>query len=90
MRYWRIAGLIIYLILLLQLPKTVTPDSSAIGFVTHQNNKWARQRGNTLEAFLPIDTQKPYQEIDLGTLPKAKQTWQAPYTSDWAIAVSKP
>lgn len=32
---------------------TVTPDANAIGFVTHHKNKWARQRGDTLEAFLP-------------------------------------
>ncbi len=39
---------------------------------------------------IAIDTQKTYQEIDLGNLPTTNQTWQAPYTSDWAIAVSKP
>lgn len=32
---------------------TVSPDANAIGFVTHQNNRWARQRGDSLEAFLP-------------------------------------
>lgn len=32
---------------------TVTPDSNAIGFVTHKDNRWARQRGDSLEAFQP-------------------------------------
>lgn len=37
-----------------------------------------------------VDTKKPYQEIDLGTRTNSKQSYQAPYTSDWAIAISKP
>lgn len=34
-----------------------------------------------------IDTNKPYQEINMGLLDPVDQTWQAPYESDWAIAV---
>ncbi len=34
-----------------------------------------------------VDTKKPYKEIDLGTLDSKPQTWQAPYQSDWAVAV---
>lgn len=34
-----------------------------------------------------IDTRRPYAPIDLGLLPAAVQTWNAPYASDWAIAV---
>ena len=34
-----------------------------------------------------VDTRKRYAEINLGVLNAARQTWQAPYQSDWAIAV---
>lgn len=34
-----------------------------------------------------VDTMQAYQEIDLGTLTAGNQTWQAPYSSDWAIAI---
>jgi hypothetical protein len=34
-----------------------------------------------------IDTAKTYTEIDLGVINPTNQTWQAPYLSDWAIAV---
>ncbi len=34
-----------------------------------------------------VDTKKPYAEIDIGTLKSEPQTWNAPYQSDWAIAV---
>jgi hypothetical protein len=36
-----------------------------------------------------VDTKKPYGEISLGILNSANQTWQAPYQSDWAIAVGE-
>ena len=36
-----------------------------------------------------VDALKPYGELDLGRLPPKKQTWQAPYKSDWAIAVGE-
>ena len=36
-----------------------------------------------------VDVLKPYHEIDLGPLKPKAQTWQAPYRSDWAIAVGK-
>ena len=34
-----------------------------------------------------VDTRLPYEEIDLGQLDAAEQSWTAPYESDWAIAV---
>ncbi|MBN2130764.1 MAG: hypothetical protein JW741_14780, partial [Sedimentisphaerales bacterium] len=34
-----------------------------------------------------VDTKKPYEEIRIGPLAPAVHTWQAPYASDWAIAV---
>ena len=34
-----------------------------------------------------VDTKKTYGEIDLGALQAKNQTWNAPYSSDWAIAV---
>jgi hypothetical protein len=34
-----------------------------------------------------VDTRKPYQEIDIGVLSPKDQKWNAPYPSDWAIAV---
>jgi hypothetical protein len=34
-----------------------------------------------------VDTKRAYSEIDLGNPSPSNQTWTAPYTSDWAIAV---
>jgi len=34
-----------------------------------------------------VDTKKPYAEIGIGTLRPEPKTWNAPYQSDWAIAV---
>lgn len=34
-----------------------------------------------------VDTLRPYAEIVVGTLAPGKHTWQAPYPSDWALAV---
>jgi hypothetical protein len=36
-----------------------------------------------------VDTRKPYREIDLGPLPPAEHTWEAPHESDWAVAVGR-
>ncbi|NIV92486.1 DUF5060 domain-containing protein, partial [candidate division KSB1 bacterium] len=36
---------------------------------------------------IAVDAKQPYAEIDLGTLALNNQTWNAPYKSDWAIAV---
>ncbi|HRV92870.1 MAG TPA: DUF5060 domain-containing protein, partial [Anaerolineae bacterium] len=36
---------------------------------------------------IAVDAKKNYSEIDLGTLTPENQTWDAPYSSDWAIAV---
>ncbi len=34
-----------------------------------------------------VDAGLAYAEIDLGTLSATNQTWQAPYNSEWAIAI---
>lgn len=36
---------------------------------------------------IAVDTKLPYAEISLGTLAPQNHTWQAPYSSDWAVAV---
>jgi uncharacterized protein DUF5060 len=36
---------------------------------------------------IAVDAKKKYTEIDLGLLKPENQDWQAPYKSDWAIAV---
>jgi hypothetical protein len=36
-----------------------------------------------------IDTKKQYDEIELATLAKKEHVWNAPYRSDWAVAVGK-
>jgi len=36
---------------------------------------------------IAIDTKKTYAEIPLNQLNAENQTWTAPYSSDWAIAV---
>ena len=34
-----------------------------------------------------VDTKTEYKEINIGTLDPADQLWEAPYESDWAIAI---
>ena len=34
-----------------------------------------------------VDAKKPYEEIEVGTLSPEQHTWEAPYRSDWAVAV---
>jgi hypothetical protein len=41
------------------------------------------------QSAVAIDTKRPYAEIPLKVLAPKKQTWQAPYASDWAIAVGE-
>jgi len=36
---------------------------------------------------LAVDARKIYEELDLGVLDPVRHVWQAPYPSDWAIAV---
>lgn len=36
---------------------------------------------------IAVDTKQPYRELDLGLLEARAQTWNAPYPSDWAIAI---
>ncbi|MFO7956095.1 MAG: DUF5060 domain-containing protein [Candidatus Brocadiia bacterium] len=38
---------------------------------------------------IAVDACKPYEELDLGDLPPERQTWEAPYASDWAVAVGR-
>lgn len=38
---------------------------------------------------IAVDARKAYEELALGTLPRGTHTWQAPYRSDWAIAVGR-
>jgi hypothetical protein len=41
------------------------------------------------KAAIAVDTKKVYKEIKLGELDAKKHSWQAPYQSDWAIAVGE-
>jgi hypothetical protein len=34
-----------------------------------------------------VDAKKPYRELDLGLLEATDQVWEAPYRSDWGLAV---
>jgi hypothetical protein len=36
---------------------------------------------------IAVDTKKVYAEIEIGLLSPQNQTWQAPYLSDWALAI---
>ncbi|MBD3274624.1 MAG: DUF5060 domain-containing protein, partial [Candidatus Marinimicrobia bacterium] len=36
-----------------------------------------------------VDAKKPYREITIGNFSPGEQTWEAPYRSDWVIAVGK-
>lgn len=38
-------------------------------------------------AGVAVDTEKAYREIPLGELSRAKQSWKAPYASDWVLAI---
>ncbi len=42
---------------------------------------------SSTQPVIVIDTKKAYLEIDLGQMGATNQTWTAPYTSDWAIAI---
>ncbi len=42
--------------------------------------------GSSLKA-VAVDTRKSYKEISLGMIEPEKFTWEAPYKSDWALAV---
>lgn len=44
-------------------------------------------RMNGGQPAVAVDTRLPYAEIDLGRLEAAEHSWEAPYESDWAIAV---
>lgn len=36
-----------------------------------------------------VDTKNPYEEIEVGLFSAGQHTWEAPYRSDWAIAVGE-
>ncbi|MFP4622164.1 MAG: DUF5060 domain-containing protein [Bacteroidales bacterium] len=38
---------------------------------------------------IAVDTKNPYKEIEIGSFTPGKHVWQAPYRSDWAIAVGE-
>lgn len=66
-----------------------TPSNSH--YVFYQENTGAIQlnlsgMAGTLPA-VAVDTKNGYAEINIGPLSASSQTWQAPYASDWAIAV---
>ena len=42
--------------------------------------------GGRLRA-VAVDAKKPYEEVELGALAPEAQAWEAPYRSDWAVAV---
>ncbi|MCK5271351.1 MAG: hypothetical protein KAJ52_02195, partial [Sedimentisphaerales bacterium] len=42
--------------------------------------------GTALPA-IAVDAKLNYAEINIGTLSPTSQTWNAPYVSDWAVAV---
>lgn len=42
---------------------------------------------NGRQPAIAVDTKKAYTEINLGTLKAETQSWNAPYPSDWAVAV---
>jgi hypothetical protein len=66
-----------------------TPDSKQLVF--YRENAAAitmdlsKARGP--QPAVAVDTRKKYREINIGPLKPGKQTWKAPYKSDWAIAV---
>jgi hypothetical protein len=65
------------------------PDNSLLMFyIEGENSIQMNLSGmSSGQPAIAIDTQKAYAEIDLGTLSASNQTWNAPYSSDWAIAV---
>jgi hypothetical protein len=44
---------------------------------------------DSLQPAIAVDTKKIYAEINLGILTPIKHTWNAPYKSDWSIAVGE-
>jgi|GEM_PF-5376201 len=60
-------------------------------FYSEETNKVTmdlRQSDKSLKA-VAIDTRKAYKEIPIGKIDAEKFAWEAPYTSDWAVAVGK-
>lgn len=68
-------------------------DASGKHFVVYKEDTSSIQIDlsgmNGSQPAVAVDTQRPYQEIDLGTLDPATQTISLPHSSDWAIAVGQ-
>jgi hypothetical protein len=45
------------------------------------------RRMNASQHAIAVDAKKAYEEISIGTLSPGEHTWEAPYRSDWAVAV---
>lgn len=68
-----------------------TPDYSHFVFYKENTDSVRMDLSNTKskQPAVAVDTQKAYEEIDLGNLDPKQQTWKAPYKSTWAIAVGR-
>lgn len=67
------------------------PDGSEFVFYKEETESIQMDLSEMSEPKLAIavDTLKPYHEMDLGKLEPNAHIWNAPYPSDWAIAVGK-
>jgi len=65
------------------------PDSTNYIFYDEDTSSIQMDLSGMAEAqqAVAVNTKIAYAEIDLGTLNPTNQTWTAPYSSDWAIAV---
>ncbi|MCH7679489.1 PKD domain-containing protein, partial [candidate division KSB1 bacterium] len=65
--------------------------STNTGYVFYQENTSSMQLDLSAmvgsQSAVAVDTKLLYSEIPLGTLNPTLQTWNAPYASDWAIAI---
>jgi hypothetical protein len=57
--------------------------------LTAFGSKWGWQGSET--SFIPqyVMVKKPYEVIDFGSFTPDKHIWEAPYLSDWVIAIGK-
>lgn len=69
-----------------------TPDSRLLLFYRESINSISMNLSGmpSAQPAVAVDALQPYQEISLGVLQPGQQTWTAPYSSDWAIAVGIP
>lgn len=71
--------------------RLVTPDGSN-AIVYREDSDIVRLRLSGMSGPLPVvavDAKKPYAEVEVGVLDAEDQVWEAPYRSDWAIAVGE-